>query len=204
MGTTLPAVQSRRELSERIESAVLGGDLSPLSPEERIQYHNAVCEIVLRGERGRGRTATVAMMDASRVLAHPWHLGAQGYPCSTFRLPDGTWASMTLHKFLISPPPGLQVDHINGNKLDNRRCNLRIATNGQNSANKGPRRDAKSGIKGVRWHKNSRMWQARITLDGHTRSLGYFRAIEDAAMAFERAARLRHGAFAWKATIDVE
>ena len=72
------------------------------------------------------------------------------------------------------------IDHVNGNKTDNRIENLRQATPQQNQHNAKRRVDNKSGVKGVIWRKDSRKWRADIQVNGKRRSLGCFDSIENA------------------------
>lgn len=87
--------------------------------------------------------------------------------------------SKTLHNWLMNCPKGLQVDHINRNTLDNRRCNLRIVTCRENNLNK--RNNNKTP--GVRWHSQGKKWNARITIKGKEKSLGMYDKYEDAVCA---------------------
>lgn len=81
--------------------------------------------------------------------------------------------------------PDGQVDHINGNRSDNRFCNLRIVSNAENAQNiGGPQRNNKSGYLGVSWHKLSNKWQAQIAVNGCSRHLGLFEQKEDAYLAY--------------------
>jgi hypothetical protein len=102
-----------------------------------------------------------------------------------------------LHRAIINAPKGLYVDHINGDTLDNRRANLRIATNSQNQAN---RIRLKSGTssryRGVTWNKASQKWQAGIKCNLKSTHLGLFESEEEAARAYDRAAREMFGSFA--------
>lgn len=88
------------------------------------------------------------------------------------------------------------TDHINGNALDNRKCNLRECTNVQNSRNKGARRDNKSGYKGVYLDKKSQKWVAQIGFDGKCKKIGRYNNKIDAARAYNEAATKYHGEFA--------
>ncbi|WP_322505473.1 HNH endonuclease [Chroococcidiopsis cubana] len=90
---------------------------------------------------------------------------------------------------------GLQVDHIYGDKLDNRLENLRPATNAQNQANSKTRGN-KSGFRGVCWDKTNKKWVAKIKVNGKTKHLGRFSIAEDAACAFNKAALEYHGEYA--------
>ena len=86
------------------------------------------------------------------------------------------------------------IDHINGDKLDNRIENLRAATHSQNCMNRCQRSDNKSGVKGVRLKKGK--WYGSIVLNGKTHSAGYFTEKEDAAAAVDKLRKELHGEFA--------
>jgi hypothetical protein len=79
--------------------------------------------------------------------------------------------------------PKDQIDRINGVKTDNRICNLREATNCQNSKNLGLSKANKSGTKGVSYEKYTDRWKATIRVDGKSISIGRFNSIEEAAQA---------------------
>lgn len=88
-----------------------------------------------------------------------------------------------------------QVDHINGNPLDNRRSNLRPATNQQNNCNRGTQKNNTSGHKGVSWRQDAQKWRSRIKVNGSMVSLGYFVKFDDAVAAYREAAIKYHGDF---------
>jgi hypothetical protein len=90
------------------------------------------------------------------------------------------------------------IDHINGDKLDNRVENLRPATRVQNNTNARTRKDNKSGQKGVRWREDNKKWHAAISAGKKKHHLGYFTAFEDAKNAYLIAAQQLHGEFATK------
>lgn len=99
-------------------------------------------------------------------------------------------------EFMFGPiPEGIEVDHINGDKSDNRISNLRLATHQQNLANCKNRKNNTSGCKGVTRHFDGR-WRARIMVGGKSLHLGLFEAIEDAAAAYSVAATEYFGEFA--------
>lgn len=93
-----------------------------------------------------------------------------------------------LHRFVMNlTDPNLQVDHINGNTLDNRKHNLRICTNQQNNFNKGLYRHNTSGVTGVTYASNIKKWIARIKISGKTINLGSFEDKGDAIKARRKA-----------------
>lgn len=100
---------------------------------------------------------------------------------------------VSLHKVIVDYPV---VDHINRDKLDNRKCNLRSVTQGQNCMNRSMRSDNISGYKGVYWYKRDQKWQAQIMINGRSKSLGRFVDILDAARSYDKAAIEHFGDFA--------
>jgi hypothetical protein len=88
------------------------------------------------------------------------------------------------------------IDHINGDKLDNRIENLRAATVGQNQHNRKTNANNTSGYKGVSWNKAQKKWTARITLERKIIHLGYFANVEEAAEVVRKAREELHGSFA--------
>jgi HNH endonuclease len=91
-------------------------------------------------------------------------------------------------------PPGMQIDHINRVKTDNRLCNLRVATNSQNGANTETRNDKK--YRGVNLCTRSGRWLAQIKIDQRMKYLGRFSTPEEAACAYDTMAAEAFGEFA--------
>ncbi len=92
--------------------------------------------------------------------------------------------------------PSCDIEHINGNKLDNRIANLRLATRSQNMANKGPNRNSRSGLKGVYYFKRTGKWVAGFRKDGLRIHVGYFDTAEEAAEAHRVAYEKAFGIYA--------
>ena len=88
------------------------------------------------------------------------------------------------------------VDHIDGDPTNNRASNLRLATFAENARNRTHESNNSSGVRGVTWHKHSRKWWARVTLDGKTHSLGVYKTIEEAAVVVYEAKQRMFGEFA--------
>tara|TARA_B110000858_G_C17394385_1_gene289643 strand:+ start:97 stop:492 length:396 start_codon:yes stop_codon:yes gene_type:complete len=110
----------------------------------------------------------------------------------------GSWKvhNIVWEQFNGKKPKGFQIDHINGNRLDNRIENLRIATYAENQWNAKKRIDNKSGIKGISWHKASKSWRAQIKQNKILYHLGLFKSLEDAKDMIENKRAELHGEFA--------
>ncbi len=101
-----------------------------------------------------------------------------------------------MHQDILGVRPGYQVDHVNGDGVDNRRANLRWATRTQQRHNQPCYRNSHSGLKGVQLVERTKRWRARITYGGQTRHLGTFVSPVDAARAYDARAREVFGVFA--------
>ena len=126
-----------------------------------------------------------------------WCLMGAGYPSFT-RYHEGGGGvereTVRLHDLLL---PGVPfVDHLNGDKLDNRRRNLRPCSTAENNANRASKAGASSRFKGVTWDKSRDKWMAAIAAHGQSKTLGRFDNEEDAARAYDAAAKVAYGEFA--------
>jgi len=92
--------------------------------------------------------------------------------------------------------PSVQLDHINGNRTDNRLVNLREATSSQNKMNVPIKRNNSSGYKGVSWCRERRKWKAQIQINGKNRMLGRFESPEEAHHVYCNQAKRLFGEFA--------
>lgn len=101
-----------------------------------------------------------------------------------------------MHREILNPGPGLEVDHRNGDGLDNQRENIRIASHAQNQANRPKASHNTSGFKGVRRGRNGHGWQAVIVVNGRAKYLGQHGTREEAARVYDRAAVALLGEFA--------
>lgn len=154
---------------------------------------------VITRRDGSQHTVTVSPEDYDRVRAMPpWCLMVTKtgrYVVTYVYHKDGSRTCVYLHRFVMDAPRGTEVDHANRDTLDNRRSNLRVCSRRQNAYNRPVRSDSVSGRKGVVLHRKSGLWRADIKADGRRFGLGYFKNVEDAAMAYEGASLLLHGEF---------
>lgn len=101
-----------------------------------------------------------------------------------------------LHRYLLNAKDGQFVDHINGNGLDNRMCNLRLCSLSENQMNRKKQSNNTSGYKGVTWNKNKSKWAVRIQFNKKSKHIGYFNCVKEAAKAYNDAAIKYHKNFA--------
>jgi hypothetical protein len=162
-------------------------------------------------EQVKGQTIILSgievIIDAENVdkviAAGPWHLHTNyrnrlRYFTHVDRVKGarrGKVKKIYLHRFIMNCPSGMEVDHRNGNTLDNRKANLRICEHRQNLCNQGGR--AKSGYKGV-YHNNSsykKPWYAKIKVNGKEIHLGSYWTKQEAFAAYCRGSEIYHGEF---------
>lgn len=149
----------------------------------------------------RGQVALVDDRDFKSLGKHKWCAAQRrknfiAVQRSTKRKGDRI---ILMHRRILRAKAGQQVDHKNGNTLDNRRKNIRICTNAQNGFNRGPRCDNKLGVKGVSFDKSRGKFSAELGVHGKRIRLGRFETLLAAKRAYIKAAKRHHGAFAkWK------
>lgn len=161
----------------------------------------------------KGKFAIVDDEDYDWLNQWKWCDDGAGYAMRRQYLGGGQanprFEKIKMHRLILDAPKGIFVDHVNGNRADNRRSNIRLATDWQNGANRGANRGKKSNpykgvyqVKGQKGHKEpARPWWALIvessTGEKKRRSLGCYATPEEAALAYNEAARLYFGDFAY-------
>jgi hypothetical protein len=149
----------------------------------------------------QGQVAIVDAGDYEALSAVKWHAhwsktAKTFYAVRMVRKADGKKARIYMHRHILGAPRGVQVDHRNGNGLDNLRDNLRLATRSQNQFNRTASANSACGLKGVNFHKQKKKWRAAIGVNNKTHWLGYFDTAEEAGSVYIEAAKRLHGEFA--------
>ncbi len=126
-----------------------------------------------------------------------WYFN-QGYAVRAVTLRNGTkrQGKIFMHRIVNLTPDHLFTDHLNGNKLDNRKENLRVCTTAQNAMNSVKKRFNKSGYKGVSKASHSEKWMAAFRKNGKQVYLGLFETKQMAAKTYDKAVKKHFGEFA--------
>lgn len=162
--------------------------------------------IEIDGETGvviltKGYTAIIDASDADAVGQWNWTAHTVKSPCGSVRSVYAvrrigkSGKRVFMHRFLIDAEEGFCVDHADGDSLNNRRGNLRLATMSQNQMNKKRSASSRSGVKGVYYDPRRSKWVSRIKVSGIRKHLGEFDLLGDAARAYACASKKMHGDF---------
>lgn len=143
----------------------------------------------------KGAVSIIDDDDYEAISAFKWSLWKGGYAARKFYF-EGVERTLSMHVFIMCPPRDLWIDHINGDGLDNRKSNLRYATNSLNQANRKRLTLNTSGYRGVCFAKDTGKWQAAIKHRQHNYYLGQYDTREQAAIAYDKAAVRLFGQFA--------
>ena len=119
--------------------------------------------------------AIIDLEDVERVSKHKWALNSYGYVITNINR-----KTVYLHRFLLEYEGRMDIDHENGNKLDNRKSNLRIVTHDKNMLNRSKHSNNTSGKTGIYFDKANNKWKAYITINGKRIHLGLFNDFEQA------------------------
>jgi hypothetical protein len=138
-------------------------------------------------ELTQGKIALIDDEDYELVSAFTWCAHKMSncfYATSRTSRKEGKRKLLYMHRLIMNAPKGIEVDHINGNGLDNRRSNLRLCSHKENSQNKHRRIP---GNKGISWHSRDKKWTAQYWKDGIQHHVGYFLTEEQAIKAYNEA-----------------
>lgn len=154
-------------------------------PNEIILYDDHA-EIILCDNKGEeiGRTK-IDLEDVDKVKDYKWSITGNSYI-------RNNKTGIRLHRFVMNCPDDKIVDHINHDRFDNRKSNLRICNNSQNQMNTSLRKDNKSGYKGITWNKRKNKWMVRIGYKDSSIFLGYFDNLEEAIEIRKEAEKKYH------------
>lgn len=138
-----------------------------------------------------GKSTYVDKEDFGELSRHRWY-ELNGYAATSIK-----GKTVYMHRIIMNCPEGFNIDHLNHNRLDNRKVNLRLCNQHQNNGNYRLSRHNTSGYKGVGFHKKSEKWRAYIQVSGRKqRHLGLFPTSALAAKAYDEAALGVFGDFA--------
>ena len=144
--------------------------------------------------------AVVDDEDYDALACFKWHVVRMGagkkclYAARNAKI-GGKWRLALMHRVILGAGSGLVVDHIDGDGLNNTRSNIRLVTQSENMRNQKTRGDNKTGLRGV-YRSGKTRFTATLMCDGIVHYLGHFKTREDAARAYDAAARLHFGEFA--------
>lgn len=155
-------------------------------------------------EVGKGKIIIVDVADLPLISKYKWS-AKKCHHAKTHYAVASKWnpkikklKGVSMHRLILDiTDPKIHVDHINRNGLDNRKSNLRLATSFENQANSTARRTNKLGYKGVCWCKKEQRYLATISYNGKKYRLGSYKNILFAAAAYNGAARVLQGRFAY-------
>jgi hypothetical protein len=142
----------------------------------------------------QGYVAVIDAVDVPLVEGRNWYVHKN--QCGNIYARNGTHPNrIHMHRVILNCAVHMQTDHIDGDGLNNRRCNLRQATCAQNIRNQGIAKHNTSGFKGASWHNLRSKWQAHIQVNNRSKHLGCFSTPEDAHAAYCEASAKYHGEF---------
>lgn len=133
--------------------------------------------------------------DFERVNKYRWFYHHNGYARLTTKIGKEK-KQINMHRFILNAPINMEVDHINHNGLDNRRCNLRLCTHIQNQQNSKKRLNTKYKYKCVYFDKDKNKWRVRMKVNRKQIYIGYFESELEGAKAYNNAAIKYFGEFA--------
>lgn len=163
-------------------------------PTKRVEYNSEYNLVYILT-----KDCSVAVTDGAFydiVSKYTWDKDSKGYISASFKDKDGFHPHRLQNYIIPDIPSGYILDHINGNKLDNRTCNLRLATIKENCANRSSKIGSSSIYKGVSFDSGRKKWISSIQIEGKTKHIGRFDDEREAAIAYDAEAFKVYGEFA--------
>jgi len=146
------------------------------------RIENSICYIDCFNIRGDlAGTITIDSEDIDKVNIYQWHIEKSHSNIKYAQAILPNKKTLRMHKLLL--PNSIQVDHINNNGLDNRKCNLRSCNNAENNRNKNFQRNPVSGYTGIRYNPKANSYYVRIMVNKKEISLGHYKDLDDAISA---------------------
>lgn len=146
-----------------------------------------------------GQLVLVDLEDFDSLKTHKWYLDHKGYAVRHEKKDEYCNRArkiIKMHRFIMRSKDGESIDHINRNPLDNRKSNLRTATNSQNQANSRLLKSNTTGYRGVIKYNQKKAWGAQINIQGKRIFKGMFNTKEEAALKYNELAKKYFGEFA--------
>lgn len=148
----------------------------------------------------KGEEILVDTEDLPVLIPYNWVVFNTGYAMAKGKQTNYERDTIAMHRLLMSPPKPMVVDHINQQRSDNRKNNLRVVTRSENHLNCGLYKSNTSGFRGVSWLKKRNCWRATIKKEGKQHCVGYFQKASDAAIAWNKVAKELYGEVAFQNT----
>jgi hypothetical protein len=173
--------------------------ISPITP---VRIARKVREPRIEGDLayvplGNGPDAVIDAAAAHLVEHRNWSMATTGYARTGVYVGGGEKdQTVLMHRHIVGATASEHVDHIDGDKLNNRRSNLRVCSRSQNLANRGVPTTNKTGFKGVSICKQTRSFRAQLKVNGEVFRIGRFKTAKEAALAYDQVAKKHLGEFA--------
>ena len=148
-------------------------------PNEIIEYDDYAEVVLYNSECEECARTLIDLEDVNKVKQYKWSIMNKYVICQSKK--------MRLHRLIMDCPDDMIVDHINHDRFDNRKSNLRVCTRHQNNMNKSKQYNNTSGITGVYLYKPNNKWTAKIQINSRSINLGYFNTKEEAIEARKQA-----------------
>lgn len=150
--------------------------------------------VLLFGKRGHGLVSLVDDSDYETIASHRWYVDRDGYPVASVRH-AGKRSTITIHGLLIGIVPGMFADHIDGDRLNNQRSNLRHCTPSQSSMNRARPSHNTTGVRNVSLHRSGK-YKVHVQANGECRYFGLYDTLAAASVAANAARTALHREYA--------